>query len=70
VIGHTDTVGDSRDNEQLSLARAKSIASLLKEAKLDADKIVVESHGEKNLLVPTPDNTDEPRNRRVEITVR
>ena len=31
---------------------------------------VVTSHGEGNLLVKTPDNTPEPANRRVEITVR
>ena len=30
----------------------------------------VTSHGEKNLLVSTPDETEEPRNRRVEVTVR
>lgn len=69
IIGHTDTVGGNRDNARLSLERAKSIAALLK-ARLDVDKVIVESHGEKNLLIPTPDNTDEPRNRRVEVTVR
>jgi len=30
----------------------------------------VESHGERNLLVATPDETDEPRNRCVEVTLR
>jgi len=34
------------------------------------DAVVVESHGKRNLLVPTPDETPEPRNRRVEITIR
>jgi peptidoglycan-associated lipoprotein len=70
IIGHTDTVGDDVTNEQLSLERAKSVANLFKDAKLDSDKVIVESHGEKNQMVPTPDNTDEPRNRRVEVTVR
>ena len=37
---------------------------------LDRDLIEVRSHGETELLVPTPDNTDEPRNRRVEVKVR
>jgi peptidoglycan-associated lipoprotein len=32
--------------------------------------ITVVSHGERNLLIATPDNTPEPKNRRVEITVR
>ncbi|MDQ5911475.1 MAG: hypothetical protein QG599_3573 [Pseudomonadota bacterium] len=73
VIGHTDTMGDADVNARLSLMRAGSTAEMI--GKLDpsvisADRISIESHGEKNLLVPTPDNTDEPRNRRVEITVR
>lgn len=70
IIGHTDTKGSDEINERLSLERAKSVAAMLEEAKLDLDKMVVESHGEKNLLVKTPDDTDEPRNRRVEVTVR
>jgi outer membrane protein OmpA-like peptidoglycan-associated protein len=70
VIGHTDTVADEQYNERLSLKRAKSVASLLDNVKLDVVKVIVECHGEKNLLVPTPDDTDEPRNRSVEVTVR
>jgi len=70
IIGHTDTVGNDRDNARLSLARAKSMASLFADAVPDASKITIDSHGEKNLLIPTPDNTPEPRNRRVEVTVR
>ena len=37
---------------------------------LDAKLIEIESHGERDLLRKTPDNTAEPRNRRVEITIR
>jgi len=70
VVGHTDTVGDEKLNAALSLQRAEAIATLFTEALPDADKISIESHGEKNLLVATPDNTDEPKNRRVEVTVR
>jgi outer membrane protein OmpA-like peptidoglycan-associated protein len=32
--------------------------------------VEVTSHGEADLLVPTADETFEPRNRRVEISVR
>lgn len=70
VIGHTDTVGDDQLNAKLSLERAKSVAELFQEAMPDASKVTIDSHGEKNLLVPTPDNTDEAKNRRVEVTVR
>lgn len=70
IIGHTDTTGSQESNERLGLVRAKLVASLLGEAKLDEGHTTIESHGKKNMLVPTPDNTDEPRNRRVEVTVR
>lgn len=70
IIGHTDTVGDDQLNAKLSLERAQSIALLFQAAMQDASKVKIDSHGEKNLLVPTPDNTDEAKNRRVEVTVR
>ncbi len=70
VIGHTDTQGSADVNERLALQRATAIAELLKRQGLDLAALSIESHGERNPLVPTPDNVDEPRNRRVEITVR
>ena len=71
VIGHTDTAGDDAANEKLGLERARLVAELIiRNNKMAATKISVESHGEKNPLVPTPDNTNEPRNRRVEVTIR
>jgi outer membrane protein OmpA-like peptidoglycan-associated protein len=70
VIGHTDTIGDSAANEKLALQRAQAVAEIIQRAGLQVHDLTVTSHGEKNLLIPTPDNTDEPRNRRVEVTVR
>jgi outer membrane protein OmpA-like peptidoglycan-associated protein len=70
VIGHTDTPGKAELNEALALKRANAIADLLKEKGLKVHALAVESHGERNLLVQTPDDTPEPRNRRVEISVR
>lgn len=70
VIGHTDTEGDAEGNEKLGFVRAQAIAKLLAEAGLVANEVSIESHGERNLLVQTPDNTPEARNRRVEVTVR
>ena len=70
IIGHTDTHGSDRDNEALGLTRARWLAEQLEQRGLKAVAISIESHGERNLLVATPDNTPEPRNRRVEIAIR
>jgi outer membrane protein OmpA-like peptidoglycan-associated protein len=70
VVGHTDTMGDRRANLALGLKRAISVRDILVEAGLPASTIEVTSHGEADLLVKTPQNTPERRNRRVEITVR
>jgi adhesin transport system outer membrane protein len=70
VIGHTDTQGRAEANESLGRVRATAIAEQLIKLGLKAGSIAVESHGERNLLVATPDETAEPRNRRVEITLR
>jgi len=70
VIGHTDTVGNSEANEILGLQRAQSVAEIIRKAGLEVQDLTIASHGEKNPLVVTPDNTAEPKNRRVEIAVR
>lgn len=70
VIGHTDTPGKAELNEALALKRAVAVADLLKQKGLKVQALSVESHGERNLLVPTPDDTPEPRNRRVEVSIR
>jgi len=70
VVGHTDTTGSPAGNFDLGMKRGNTVRSLLVEAGLDPAAIEVTSHGEAVLLVKTPDETYEPRNRRVEITIR
>ncbi len=70
VTGHTDTVGRAESNARLALDRAEAIRAELLRVGIDRALISVTSHGESNPLVATPDETDEPRNRRVEVTVR
>jgi len=70
VIGHTDTIGTAASNFQLGLRRANAIRTLLTQAGVGADLIETTSHGETDLLIKTADQVAEPRNRRVEITVR
>lgn len=70
ITGHTDTVGSEGDNDTLSLKRAREIREALAVQGLNLTITRAVGRGERELLVPTPDNTVEPRNRRVEITVR
>lgn len=70
VIGHTDRVGSVPFNDALSLRRAERVRDELVRAGIAADRIRVEGRGEREPLVPTPDEVAEPRNRRVEISVR
>lgn len=70
IVGHTNTRGDKRLNDEISLRRARAVAALLSSRGIDISEFEVSSHGKDSPLVPTGDQTDEPRNRRVEITVR
>jgi outer membrane protein OmpA-like peptidoglycan-associated protein len=70
AIGHTDTTGTPVKNVELGLRRANAVRGLLVDAGLPAAAVAVRSHGEGALLVRTADGVFEPRNRRVEVTIR
>jgi outer membrane protein OmpA-like peptidoglycan-associated protein len=70
VAGHTDTVGTEQYNDALSLRRAERVRALLVARGIPSDSISAIGRGKRELLVPTGDGVAEPRNRRVEITVR
>ena len=70
IVGHTDRVGSREKNQILGLERAVSIKNILVSYGVDPSGIGVVSHGEDNPSIETEDNVAEPRNRRVEITVR
>ena len=70
VVGHTDRVGAEDLNFRLSRKRADAIKSLLVAKGVELDLIHVDAHGESNPLIPTADEVPEPKNRRVDVTVR
>lgn len=70
VAGHTDTVGSQALNDRVAQQRAQTIVNRLRASGVEFVGLSVIAFGERQLLVPTPDNTREPRNRRVEITAR
>jgi outer membrane protein OmpA-like peptidoglycan-associated protein len=70
VIAHTDSVGEHEANDRLSAQRAERVKGFLVEIGIPAARIQTSGRGEREPLVAAPDNTDEPRNRRVDISVR
>jgi len=70
IIGHTDTVGSNAINAKVSLKRAKVIEELIKKEKVNIISMTAKGYGEEDLLVNTPDNTDEAKNRNVEIFIK
>jgi OOP family OmpA-OmpF porin len=71
VTGHTDRVGTVKDNDALSLERAKFVRDALVTAGIkDALSIEVAGRGEREPLVPTEDEVPNAQNRRVVIEVR
>lgn len=65
IAGHTDTVGANASNRALSLNRAKAIGAYFRKKGVRIP-IYFEGFGEEALLVSTPDETDEAKNRRAE----
>ena len=70
VTGHTDTTGTDELNDRLSLERANTIRDLIIGRDFPAERVYAIGRGSRQPLVPTGPGVDEPRNRRVDITVR
>jgi outer membrane protein OmpA-like peptidoglycan-associated protein len=70
VVGHTDRVGSLTYNDALSLRRAERVRNDLVQRGIPREQIQVAGRGERAPIVATEDEVAEPRNRRVEITVR
>lgn len=70
ITGYTDTSGSDAYNLALSQRRAERVKTEMIGIGVDPDIITTRARGEQELLIQTPDNVREPKNRRVEITVR
>ena len=70
VWGYTDTAGPPAYNQRLSERRAETVARYLQSKGVSRSRMEIKGWGETHLAVPTPDNTPEQRNRRVEIRRR
>lgn len=68
IEGHTDTVGSAEMNQVLSERRAASVRDfLVRRYGVNPSRLEAVGLGQTQLLVPTPDNTPMPRNRRVQV---
>jgi len=70
ATGHTDTVGTDSYNIALSKRRAGAVRAELIRDGVSGSEITTSGVGETDLAVQTGPNVNEPRNRRVEITVK
>jgi len=70
ITGHTDTVGSGASNDALSAQRAQQVRQMLAGRQFPIARIEAAGRGERELAVPTADEVDEPRNRRVTVEVR
>ena len=68
IEGHTDTVGSANYNQALSERRAKAVVSYIaSKYGVNTARLEPVGEGEQGLLVATPPQTPEPRNRRVQV---
>jgi outer membrane protein OmpA-like peptidoglycan-associated protein len=68
IEGHTDTVGTKPYNRSLSERRAAAVSAYLEQKYgVVQTRLEVVGLGSDHLLVPTPEQTPEPRNRRVTV---
>ena len=71
VTGHADSVGSDRFKNQLSMARAQRVRDELIKRRIPEPRIVsVTGRGMRDPLIATGPGVAEPRNRRVEISIR
>jgi outer membrane protein OmpA-like peptidoglycan-associated protein len=70
IVGHTDDRGSDAANDQLSLARARSVAQYLEGLGVSAQRITVEGHGEHEPSVTNAQPYGRALNRRVEMFLR
>jgi len=68
IEGHTDTVGSAEFNQILSERRAAAVRDhLISRYGVEPHRLTAVGFGQTQLLVPTPDNTPNADNRRVQV---
>ena len=69
VIGHTDSQGETMENNKLGLLRAAEIKEMLLSYGMEEKNVLAESEGESKPLVTNTTPQGRLQNRRVEIVI-
>jgi outer membrane protein OmpA-like peptidoglycan-associated protein len=67
ITGHTDSTGTDAHNQQLSEARARSVASYFKSRQVVPERLITEGFGEKFPIAGNDTAAGREQNRRVEL---
>jgi outer membrane protein OmpA-like peptidoglycan-associated protein len=69
VIGHTDKIGDERQNQRLSEFRARTVANWLFNKGIDSGRIITTGKGSTEPLAANDSEETKAQNRRIEVLV-
>ena len=70
ITGHTDFVGEAKDNVRFGLLRAASIRDVLVKKGVSKSQISIKSYGESKSIATNDTPQGRYKNRRVEIRVK
>ena len=70
IQGHTDNVGSTEANQDLSLDRAKSVFDFLVNAGISDDRLTYQGYGEKDPIAPNDTEMGRQQNRRTAFKIR
>jgi outer membrane protein OmpA-like peptidoglycan-associated protein len=69
IHGHTDDIGSTEYNQQLSEHRARAVKDYIVSAGIDPDIIAIRGYGKSSPLAKGRDDASRAKNRRVEIAL-
>lgn len=69
IVGHTDNIGDTDYNQQLSTQRAQSVATFFTYHGFNPNDLVVLGRGASQPLLPNTSSENRAKNRRVSIII-
>ncbi len=67
ISGHTDNVGDKKNNQELSLKRAKSVYDYLLQKGIEPNRLTFRGYGDSQPAAPNDTEENRQKNRRIEF---